>query len=415
MRRRVAALAAGVAVLAACTGSVVAASGPTTAVACSSDGVTLTCPLPPAVTVTATETSTETSTATATVTEPTTVTVPVTVPTTVTVATTVRTTVRTTAASATASSATPTSATASSTTPTTTTAPASGWPTYQTSNPDYPAKVDFVVKCAIARSLPDDPIVKPGQPGAAHLHDFSGNVATDAFSTEYTLSRSGTNCGMTHDRAAYWVPAMYSTANGVTTKVESYESRHYYRAGTSNGAAVQPMPFGLRIVAGDPMAMAPQKSSIAGWQCRDSSGNTVAKQATPPQCPAGDFLEGSVVFPNCWDGAHLDSADHRSHMSYAAPTATCDAAHPVRLPQLTSAERYLIPAGGYGAITLAPMPGMAPSGLTLHADFLNAWAPATMSFFVDQCIRRGIACEDVSDRRIPPGTTLPAAAWPTGP
>jgi len=289
-------------------------------------------------------------------------------------------------------------------------ASAASWVKYSPSNPDYPAKVDFVAKCFIDHSLQDDPIVFPGQPGVSHLHDFGGNKSTNAFSTEFTLGANPTNCTMTHDRAAYWVPAVFSTKNGVTTRVTSFESRHYYRAGTTNGPGVGYIPYGLRIVAGDGHATVPQPSNVSGWQCRDDTGNTVPKQSTPPVCPAGDFLEGSVVFPNCWDGVNLDSADHKSHMSYAKPTAVCDAAHPVRLPQLTSAERYSIPAGGYGAITLS-----SGSNMTLHADFFNAWAPATMKFFVDKCIRASIACEDVSDRRIPPGTTLPAPSWPTGP
>lgn len=290
-------------------------------------------------------------------------------------------------------------------------AASTGFTKYSTSNPLYPSKVDFVAKCHITKSLPDDPIVKPDQPGASHLHDFGGNRSTDASSTEFTLARGTTTCTMSHDRAAYWVPAMYS--DGV--KVESYESRHYYRAATFNGPSVKPLPFGLRIVAGNPMATSPQNAGIAGWQCRNATGNTTPKQATPPKCAPGDFLEGSVTFPNCWDGVNLDSPDHRSHMSYAAANKPCDPAHPVRVPALVSAERYLIPAGGYGTITLAPMLGMEPSGLTLHGDFINAWAPATMAFFVRECINKGIACETVSDKRLPPRTTLPAPAWPTGP
>ena len=42
---------------------------------------------------------------------------------------------------------------------------------------------NFAVACPYSHSLMDDPIVYPGQPGASHMHDFFGNVATDAFST----------------------------------------------------------------------------------------------------------------------------------------------------------------------------------------------------------------------------------------
>lgn len=52
---------------------------------------------------------------------------------------------------------------------------------------DGPAIGQFVVRCGYSHSLPDDPIVFPGQQGASHLHDFFGNTATDAFSTQASL------------------------------------------------------------------------------------------------------------------------------------------------------------------------------------------------------------------------------------
>lgn len=283
---------------------------------------------------------------------------------------------------------------------------------YKTTNSDYASKVDFAVKCSVTRTAPDDPIVKFGQPGASHSHTFSGNAAVGASSTEFTLAKnaSGT-CKMLRDRAAYWMPSLYDDGALVTP----YETRAYYRAGTYAGTALKPIPFGLKMVAGDAMAMSPQKATVAGWQCRNASGNSLAKQSAIPVCAVGDFLEASVVFPNCWDGVHLDSADHKSHMSYAAATAACDSGHPVRLPQLTFAQRYPVDSTR-GAVTLATMmdPSM-DSRLTLHADFLNAWDPAAFKYLLERCIYKGIACEDVSEKRLPPGAVLPPSAWPAGP
>jgi hypothetical protein len=29
------------------------------------------------------------------------------------------------------------------------------------------------------------------------------------------------------------------------------------------------------------------------------------------------LLQLDVIFPDCWDGRHLDSPDHKSHMAYS--------------------------------------------------------------------------------------------------
>jgi hypothetical protein len=155
------------------------------------------------------------------------------------------------------------------------------------------------------------------------------------------------------------------------------------------------------------MATKAQSAGVAGFQCRiEGQGATVSKQALPPQCGPTALLEASVVFPNCWDGKNLDSADHKSHMAYAK-NYVCDAAHPVQLPQLTLAERFT-PGTTTGTLTLAAM----NSPLTLHADFLNAWKPAAMAELMKRCIYAHVFCEDVSDKRMPPGmtTTIPGGS-----
>jgi hypothetical protein len=269
---------------------------------------------------------------------------------------------------------------------------------YSPSNPDYPQKVDWVTSCRVTKTADDDPIIFPGQPGRSHNHTFSGSLEVDASSVPEQLIRAGTNCEMSRDHAAYWMPTLRNDGQPVMP----YEVRAYYRAGTTRGADVKPMPFGLRMIAGNAMATSPQDPRVAGFHCRrDGAGAITDKTALPPRCPSGSFLEASVVFPNCWDGRNLDAPDHRSHMAYAVD-GTCDRAHPVLLPQLTVAERF--PVGSLtGTVTTAAM----NSPMTLHADFMNAWDPAAMRYFVQQCINASIGCEDVSDRRLPPGAPLP--------
>lgn len=271
---------------------------------------------------------------------------------------------------------------------------------------DFPQHVDWVTVCFVTKRAPDDPIIFPGQPGKSHDHTFSGSLAINPDSTADELLASPTNCRNTGDRSSYWMPTLL--VNGQPRL--PYQVRAYYRAGTHDTTQLHAIPFGLKLVAGNAMATSPQSARIAGFQCRISGqGATVKKQALPPQCGSEALFEMSVVFPNCWDGRNLDSADHRSHLSYAVDYK-CDPAHPVQLPQLTLAERFE-PGTTRGTITLASM----NSPLTLHADFFNAWDPRSMDALMKHCIYAHVFCEDVTDRRMPPGmtTTTPGGPLPT--
>lgn len=273
-------------------------------------------------------------------------------------------------------------------------ASAGSWTKYAATSPDYPEKVGFHVACTVVKASNDDPIVYPGQPGASHQHTFSANSSLSAYSTPLSLLAASDNCKQQKDHSGYWLPTLFN--NGIP--LTPYVTRAYYRAGTSRGASVKPMPFGLKMLAGNGMATAPQSARVAGYQCRDVTGNTLPKQNLPPQCPIGDFLEASVTFANCWDGVHLDSADHRSHMAYSDPTTNaCPADHPVQVAKLTIAERFPVDSAR-GTITLSSM----NSPLTLHADFMDAWDQPTMNYLTKNCINASIACEGVTDTRMPP-------------
>jgi hypothetical protein len=41
----------------------------------------------------------------------------------------------------------------------------------------------FSLLCDFSHQLADDPFMFPGQPGGSHLHQFTGNVTTNADST----------------------------------------------------------------------------------------------------------------------------------------------------------------------------------------------------------------------------------------
>ena len=287
---------------------------------------------------------------------------------------------------------------------TSTAAAATAWPVMSPTNPNYPQNVDFVTACKEVVGATFDPIVAPGVADFGHRHTFSGALSISPTSTPASLLAGKTNCKDSLDKSAYWMPSVYKlSADGTTTLVEPYEDRAYYRATTLKAAALSEVPFGLRMIAGDPKAMSPQPAGVAGFQCRTlADGNVTPKQSLPPTCAKGTFLESSVVFPNCWDGKNLDSADHRSHMSYAAVTAPCDPAHPVRLPALTFAERYPVDAFLGGTAVVDAMPGMPMTQFNLHADFINAWTPSEMTYLVKNCLHASVVCATITDTRRPP-------------
>ncbi|MCC6223478.1 MAG: DUF1996 domain-containing protein [Thermoleophilia bacterium] len=233
-------------------------------------------------------------------------------------------------------------------------------------------QANFVSVCRFSHRAKDDPIVFPGQPGVSHDHSFFGNTTTDSESTTASLRAGGTTCQRPRDLAAYWVPTLF--ANG--EPVEPLWARVYYLRGTFT--PVEPFPSGLRMIAGSAMATEPQGRMITSWSCGVDSG--VRPSAEPPACPDADRsgLRLHVRFPSCWDGTNLDSADHRSHMAYAA-RGRCPASHPVSVPRLALNVRYPV-AGGDG-IELAS--GGVYSG---HADFFNAWDESALERLVGRCL-----------------------------
>src|SRR5438445_6475684 len=88
----------------------------------------------------------------------------------------------------------------------------------------------FGVFCSYSHSLKDDPIMDPGMPGAAHMHDFYGNTTTDAFSTPQTLLGGPTTCSDSLDATGYWAPATFM--NGVQVTPIRAESWYFGSVGS---------------------------------------------------------------------------------------------------------------------------------------------------------------------------------------
>ena len=248
----------------------------------------------------------------------------------------------------------------------------------------------FHTNCVFSHSLPDDPIVHPGVPGASHMHNFFGNVSTNASSTLASLSASGTTCDIPQDHSGYWVPSLFFNGAPVVPTT----AQVYYR--DKVGGALETPPAGLEIVMGNAKATTFQNDlAHIAWTC---SGAGMPGSATPPQCPAGSVLKMRIRFPDCWDGVHLDSTDHLSHMAESVNNA-CPAGHPVPLPQVNLEVKYPPGIDGRGTVTLA-----SGSYYSEHGDWFNAWTPATLNLLVTRCINAGIDCGNT----VPQSSPAPA-------
>jgi hypothetical protein len=126
----------------------------------------------------------------------------------------------------------------------------------------------------------------------------------------------------------------------------------YYKTGYGgvNPHTVKNFPAGLRIVAGNSKSTTPESDQVVRFQCNNSDGASFNHIPTNAEgnaggCAPGTWLVMEISFPQCWDGVHLDSADHQSHMAY--PTGSgCPADHPVPLAEITERALYTVPAGG---------------------------------------------------------------------
>ena len=232
--------------------------------------------------------------------------------------------------------------------------------------------VNFVGSCTFSHMSMDDPIVYPRQPGASHDHSFVGNNTTNAFSTLRTLRAGTSTCKRSGETAAYWMPTLL--VNG--QMVAPAGATIYYRRKTL--APVRAFPAGFKIVAGDKSATSPQGMRITFWNC--GAASTVQPSTSVPTCPntGGQSLRLHVNFPSCWDGQHLDSADHHSHMAYAVK-AMCPASHPIALPAISLIYRY--PVTGGAGVTLS-----SGGQYSAHADFFNAWRQQTLVSLVNGCL-----------------------------
>ncbi|WP_113703745.1 DUF1996 domain-containing protein [Nonomuraea lactucae] len=258
------------------------------------------------------------------------------------------------------------------------------------------ARGSFVSRCGTnqnGHNNPDNFIVAPGvSNGAHHLHDYVGNVSTDAFSTDQSLAAAGTTCRL-NDQSTYFWPVLrdrkvddnIQDPDGNVGRVLRARSVSLEFRGNSN-SRVSPMPRFLRLITGDAKAATNGGGNArAAWTCTGFTNRITTKY---PLCPRSSQVVRILDFPSCWDGQNTDSANHRTHVVFPDQGGGCPQGTRA-IPQLRMTLTYSVPQGP--SFALDAFPEQLHNPITDHADFANVMPNRLMRFVVD-CINRGRRC-----------------------
>jgi hypothetical protein len=267
-------------------------------------------------------------------------------------------------------------------------------------------------KCAFSHRLPDDAVLKPGQPGASHSHDKYGNRHTDAFTTNASLrADDDTNCfrgdeeknrDLPHsERSAMWTPTLYDTnAAGELVPVEPYDVTWGYGAGQREAGTIQPPPDDLRVVFGKPAGGSPfvGDHKVVRWFCGAGATLVTGTPTRAPLCAEQD-LRLHLIAQDCSDGRG-DSPDHLSHVTYSMRVGDTFVCPPGFDPIPQGELRLRFRSNGGDDVRLSTgSSGGTPTGNinTAHADWINGYDVAEMAELTDECVNADRYCGGAND------------------
>jgi hypothetical protein len=285
------------------------------------------------------------------------------------------------------------------------------------SDPDPDA--GWFQRCALTKTGVFDPIVHPGTPEpVGHRHLFFGSTAiSPTTNTPSDLQAGSSTCLFQADSNAakvfadgaiggnyssYWVPDLL-VRNGTWVgdkplEVNATQLTAYYKKGASSidPQKVKPFPSGIRMVIRDRN----NSKTYVKWYCSstDGQGSNGIYRDRPYDCDTTTpykSVTARITFPQCGDGRLDDPTDHISHMVYAGDNG-CPKDHPQVFPRLFIHAKYDTSLGANSKLAIAQGedPAHADPGTGFHADYIEAWQPGTLQFFVDRCIHAGINCRD---------------------
>ncbi|MFI6014168.1 DUF1996 domain-containing protein [Streptomyces sp. NPDC051243] len=276
----------------------------------------------------------------------------------------------------------------------------------------------------------DNVIVAPGvSNGAHHFHDYIGNQSNDAFASDEDLANAATTCVDQGDKSTYYWPVLRlqngtqeQDANkpgggieGNAGEIVTPKDVTLTFVGNPRGKVTE-MPRLLRIITGDAKAFVNGTANAnASWSCTGFEDRQLKDKY--PLCPQGSDVVRTFKFQSCWDGQNIDSANHRTHVAFAAADGSCPNGF-TAIPQLVQRIVYDVDApslqdGGRTTPLFAvdSFPEQLHKPVTDHGDFINVFDEDLMGQMVD-CINEGRSCGVGADD---PGQEEPTEAPTTPP
>ncbi|KZB84428.1 DUF1996 domain-containing protein [Amycolatopsis regifaucium] len=258
---------------------------------------------------------------------------------------------------------------------------------------------------------PDNFIAQPGiRNGAQHLHDYVGNLSTNADSDNESLLGAGTTCENGDESAYFWPVVRIDTEEEGEQNQAALEEPDADNELAGNDGEIQrpatvditfkgnarekvkEMPKFLRILYGDAKATANGPvNARKSWTCTGSEDRLVKQY---PICPEGSDVKRVHTFPSCLDGNDIDSENHRDHIKYPNENGEC-ANGLTAVPELTVSLTYKIPraiqiAGQY---KVDSFPEEDHNPFSDHDDFANVMSEQIMDRLVD-CVNGGRKCRE---------------------
>ncbi|MGC9539665.1 DUF1996 domain-containing protein [Streptomyces sp. UG1] len=279
----------------------------------------------------------------------------------------------------------------------------------------------------------DNIIVAPGvSNGAHHFHDYIGNQSNDAFASDEDLANAETSCVDQGDKSTYYWPVIRlqngkqeqdanSPGGGIegnAGEIVTPKEVTLTFVGNPRGK-VTAMPRLLRIITGDAKAFVNGTANAnASWSCTGFEDRQLKDKY--PLCPQGSDVVRTFRFQSCWDGQNIDSANHRTHVAFAAADGSCGNGFKA-IPQLVQRIVYDVDApslqdGGRTTPLFAvdTFPEQLHKPVTDHGDFINVFDEGLMGEMVD-CINEGRKCGVGAGDGGDPGQEEPTEAPTTPP
>ena len=297
----------------------------------------------------------------------------------------------------------------------------------------------FRLTCGFAGLGRFDPKVVPGDTtGKSHGHQFYGNTSVTPTSTYQSLRTAGpSTCSYgayPGNRSAYWQPWLEDGAGGILQP--DLVTLYYKRRPPNDPICSDPnhpqysgkcvdMPTGMFYIFGFDFITNTPPTGQVDFTCIDPATNvqtvfkTLTEAANSGKCKPGGKFSSRANGPPCWDGAFVDTTNHRNHVAYGSYGSwgyyKCPSTHPYVIPQVSVLSQWTIQSGAdltrWAFSSDYQRPDL-PRGTTFHVDFWFLWEPQIAINWHGNCIAKLLNC---SGGNIGNGTALNSAGQPIYP